>query len=156
MKIALIILVIACIAFYFYNNANNQKAAALNQEKGSAFLAENAKKDGVKTTASGLQYEVLQSGSGESYPTASSTVRVHYHGTLIGGTVFDSSVDRGETISFPLNRVIPGWTEGVQLMKVGDKFRFYIPPNLGDGNRTACKIPAGSTLIFDVELFEIQ
>lgn len=106
MKIALIILVIACIAFYFYNNANNQKAAALNQEKGSAFLAENAKKDGVKTTASGLQYEVLQSGSGESYPTASSTVRVHYHGTLIGGTVFDSSVDRGETISFPLNRVI--------------------------------------------------
>lgn len=156
MKIALIILVIACIAFYFYNNANNQKAAALNLEKGSAFLAENAKKDGVKTTASGLQYEVLQSGSGESHPTASSTVRVHYHGTLTDGTVFDSSVERGETISFPLNRVIPGWTEGVQLMKVGDKFRFYIPSNLGYGNRSAGKIPAGSTLIFDVELFEFQ
>lgn len=156
MKIALIILVIACIAFYFYNNAHNQKAVALNLEKGSEFLAENSKKEGVKTTASGLQYEVLQSGSGESHPTASSTVRVHYHGTLIDGTVFDSSVERGETISFPLNRVIPGWTEGVQLMKVGDKFRFFIPSNLGYGNRSAGKIPAGSTLIFDVELFEIQ
>jgi peptidylprolyl isomerase len=156
MKIALIILVIACIAYYFYNNANNQKTAALNLEKGSAFLAENSKKEGVKSTASGLQYEVLQSGSGEIHPTASSTVRVHYHGTLIDGTVFDSSVERGETISFPLNRVIPGWTEGVQLMKVGDKFRFYIPSNLGYGNRSAGKIPAGSTLIFDVELFEIQ
>ncbi len=156
MKIALIILVIACVAYYFYNNANNQKAAALNLEKGSAFLAENSKKDGVKTTASGLQYQVLQSGNGDSHPTASSTVRVHYHGTLIDGTVFDSSVERGETISFPLNRVIPGWTEGVQLMKKGDKFRFYIPSNLGYGNRSAGKIPAGSTLIFDVELFEIQ
>jgi peptidylprolyl isomerase len=156
MKIALILFVVACIAYYFYNNATNQKAAALNQEKGSAFLAENAKKDGVKTTASGLQYEVLQSGSGETHPTASSTVRVHYHGTLIDGTVFDSSVERGETISFPLNRVIPGWTEGVQLMKKGDKFRFFIPSNLGYGNRSAGKIPAGSTLIFDVELFEIQ
>jgi peptidylprolyl isomerase len=156
MKIALIVLALACIAYYFYNNANNQKAAGLNQEKGSAFLAENSKKDGVKTTASGLQYEVLQSGNGESHPTASSTVRVHYHGTLIDGTVFDSSVERGETISFPLNRVIPGWTEGVQLMKVGDKFRFFIPSNLGYGSRSAGKIPAGSTLIFDVELFEIQ
>ncbi|CAI3792313.1 putative FKBP-type peptidyl-prolyl cis-trans isomerase FkpA [Rheinheimera sp. MM224] len=156
MKIALIIIVLACIAYYFYNNANNQKAAALNLEKGSAFLAENSKKEGVTTTASGLQYEVLQSGNGESHPTASSTVRVHYHGTLTDGTVFDSSVERGETISFPLNRVIPGWTEGVQLMKVGDKFRFYIPSNLGYGNRSAGKIPAGSTLIFDVELFEVQ
>jgi peptidylprolyl isomerase len=156
MKIALIIIVLACIAYYFYNNANNQKAAALNHEKGSAFLAENSKKEGVKTTASGLQYEVLQSGNGESQPTASSTVRVHYHGTLIDGTVFDSSVERDETISFPLNRVIPGWTEGLQLMKVGDKFRFYIPSGLGYGDRSTGKIPAGSVLIFDVELFEIQ
>jgi len=156
MKIALIIIVLACIAYYFYNNANNQKAPALNHEKGSAFLAENSKKDGVKTTASGLQYEVLQSGSGESHPTASSTVRVHYHGTLIDGTVFDSSVERGETISFPLNRVIPGWTEGLQLMKVGDKFRFFIPSGLGYGDHSTGKIPAGSVLIFDVELFEIQ
>lgn len=156
MKIALIIIVLACIAYYFYSNANSQKAAALNLEKGSAFLAGNAKKEGVQTTASGLQYEVLQSGKGDIHPTASNTVRVHYHGTLIDGTVFDSSVERGETISFPLNRVIPGWTEGVQLMKVGDKFRFYIPSHLGYGNRSAGKIPAGSTLIFDVELFEIQ
>ncbi len=156
MKILLAILAIACVAWYFYNNANNQKIAALNLEKGVAFLAENAKKAGVTTTASGLQYEVLQSGSGETHPTASSTVRVHYHGTLIDGTVFDSSVERGETISFPLNRVIPGWTEGVQLMKVGDKFRFYIPSNLGYGERSAGKIPPGSVLIFDVELFEIN
>ena len=155
MKIALILFVIACIAFYFYNNANNQKAAALNLEKGSAFLAENAKKDGVKTTASGLQYEVLQSGSGESYPTASSTVRVHYHGTLIDGTVFDSSVERDETISFPLNRVIPGWTEGVQLMNVGSKYKFTIPAELAYGERDMGVIKPNSVLVFEVELLEI-
>ncbi len=156
MKIALIIFAVVCIAYYFYQNANNQQAAGLNQEKGSAFLAENAKKDGVISTASGLQYQVLQQGSGDRQPTATDTVRVHYHGTLIDGTVFDSSVERGETISFPLNRVIPGWTEGVQLMKVGDKFRFFIPSNLAYGTRKAGKIPPGSVLIFDVELFEIQ
>jgi peptidylprolyl isomerase len=156
MKIALIVIIIACIAYYFYNSANNQKNSVVNQEQGSVFLAENAKKDGVTTTASGLQYQVLQAGSGDRHPTATSTVRVHYHGTLINGTVFDSSVERGETISFPLNRVISGWTEGVQLMKVGDKFRFFIPSGLGYGNRSTGKIPAGSVLIFDVELFEIQ
>ncbi|WP_233080830.1 FKBP-type peptidyl-prolyl cis-trans isomerase [Rheinheimera soli] len=156
MKIALIVLVLACLAYYFYNSASSKKAALLNHEKGSAFLAENSKKEGVKTTASGLQYEVLQSGNGETHPSASSTVRVHYHGTLTDGTVFDSSVERDETISFPLNRVIPGWTEGLQLMKVGDKFRFFIPSGLGYGNRSAGKIPPGSVLIFDVELFEIQ
>jgi peptidylprolyl isomerase len=156
MKIAIIIIVIACVAFYFYSSANNKKNAVINHEQGSAFLADNAQKEGVKTTASGLQYLVLQQGSGDRHPTATSTVRVHYHGTLVNGTVFDSSVERGETISFPLNRVIPGWTEGVQLMKVGDKFRFFIPSGLGYGNRSAGKIPAGSVLIFDVELFEIQ
>ncbi len=156
MKIALIIFAIACIAYYFYQNTNNQQTASLNQEKGLAFLAENAKKDGVITTASGLQYQVLQSGNGERKPSATDTVRVHYHGTLTDGTVFDSSVDRGETISFPLNRVIPGWTEGVQLMKAGDKFRFFIPAQLGYGARKAGKIPPGSVLIFEVELFEIQ
>lgn len=156
MKIAIIIIIIACVAYYFYSSANNQKNAVINHEQGSAFLADNAQKEGVKTTASGLQYLVLQQGNGDRHPTASSTVRVHYHGTLINGTVFDSSVERGETISFPLNRVIPGWTEGVQLMKVGDKFRFFIPSGLGYGNRSTGKIPAGSVLIFDVELFEIQ
>jgi peptidylprolyl isomerase len=156
MKIAIIIIIIACVAYYFYSSANNQKNAVINHEQGSAFLADNAQKEGVKTTASGLQYLVLQQGNGDRHPTASSTVRVHYQGTLINGTVFDSSVERGETISFPLNRVIPGWTEGVQLMKVGDKFRFFIPSGLGYGNRSTGKIPAGSVLIFDVELFEIQ
>lgn len=156
MKIALIVLVIACVAYYFYNNANNQKIAALNHQQGSAFLSENATKEGVKSTASGLQYLVLQAGSGERHPAATDTVRVHYHGTLIDGTVFDSSVERGESISFPLNRVIPGWTEGVQLMKVGDKFRFFIPSGLAYGDRNTGKISGGSVLIFDVELFEIQ
>ncbi len=156
MKIALIVLVIACVVYYFYNNANNQKIAALNHQQGSAFLSENATKEGVKSTASGLQYIVLQAGSGERHPAATDTVRVHYHGTLIDGTVFDSSVERGETISFPLNRVIPGWTEGVQLMKVGDKFRFFIPSGLAYGDRNTGKISGGSVLIFDVELFEIQ
>lgn len=156
MKIALIVLVIACVAYYFYNNANNQKIAALNHQQGSAFLSENVTKEGVKSTASGLQYLVLQAGSGERHPAATDTVRVHYHGTLIDGTVFDSSVERGETISFPLNRVIPGWTEGVQLMKVGDKFRFFIPSGLAYGDRNTGKISGGSVLIFDVELFEIQ
>ncbi|MBU1439067.1 MAG: FKBP-type peptidyl-prolyl cis-trans isomerase [Gammaproteobacteria bacterium] len=156
MKIVLLVLVVACVAYYFYNNSNNQKIAALNHQQGSAFLMENGQKEGVKSTASGLQYLVLQSGSGDRHPTATDTVRVHYHGTLIDGTVFDSSVERGETISFPLNRVIPGWTEGVQLMKVGDKFRFFIPSGLAYGDRNTGKITAGSVLIFDVELFEIK
>ncbi len=156
MKFALIIFVMACAVYYFYNNANSKKTAALNVEKGSAFLAVNSTKDGVKTTASGLQYLVLQQGTGDKHPSATNTVKVHYHGTLTDGTVFDSSVERGETISFPLNRVIPGWTEGVQLMKTGDKFRFFIPSNLAYGNRSTGKIPAGSTLIFDVELFAIE
>ncbi|MCP5079497.1 MAG: FKBP-type peptidyl-prolyl cis-trans isomerase, partial [Psychromonas sp.] len=107
-------------------------------------------------TESGLQYEVLTKGEGEIHPTKKSNVTVHYHGSLIDGTVFDSSVDRDKTISFKLNQVISGWTEGVQLMVVGDKFRFYIPSNLAYGNRGVGSIPAGSLLIFDVELFEIN
>lgn len=123
---------------------------------GEDFLAENAKRPEVKVTASGLQYEVLKEGTGAS-PTATETVEVHYHGTLIDGTVFDSSVDRGETIEFPLNRVIAGWTEGVQLMKEGAKYRFYIPFDLAYGPRgSAPKIPPYAALIFDVELFEVK
>ena len=125
-------------------------------QQGQAFLAENAKKEGVITTASGLQYQVLKPGTGTQHPSARDTVRVHYHGTLIDGTVFDSSVDRGKTISFPLNRVIKGWTEGLQLMVVGEKTRLFIPSNLAYGFRSIGKIPAGSTLIFDVELFAIN
>ncbi|MCU4676386.1 FKBP-type peptidyl-prolyl cis-trans isomerase [Catenovulum sp. 2E275] len=124
-------------------------------EEGEKFLAENAKKEGVKTTESGLQYEVVEAGEGES-PKATDTVKVHYTGTLIDGTKFDSSVDRGEPATFPLNRVIPGWTEGVQLMKVGSKYRFYVPYNLAYGEHGTGGIPPYSTLIFDVELISIE
>src|SRR4029434_662190 len=111
----------------------------------------------MTTTASGLKYEVLKKGTGTVSPKATDTVKVHYHGTLLNGTVFDSSVQRGEPISFGLNQVIPGWTEGVQLMKVGDKFKFTIPPALAYGeNSPSPKIPANSTLVFEVELLAIE
>jgi FKBP-type peptidyl-prolyl cis-trans isomerase len=110
-----------------------------------------------KTTASGLKYQVLKQGTGTVSPKPTDTVKVHYHGTLLNGTVFDSSVERGEPISFPLNRVIPGWTEGLQLMKVGDKFKFEIPPDLAYGTASPSpKIPPNSTLVFEVELLGIQ
>jgi FKBP-type peptidyl-prolyl cis-trans isomerase len=109
------------------------------------------------TTASGLKYQVLKHGTGTVSPKPTDTVTVHYHGTLLNGTVFDSSVQRGTPASFPLNAVIPGWTEGLQLMKVGDKFRFEIPPNLAYGpNSPAPTIPPNSTLVFEVELLAIQ
>ncbi len=128
-----------------------------NVKDGEAFLASNAKKEGVKVTASGLQYKVLKAGKGTKFPKATETVKVHYHGTLIDGTVFDSSVDRGEPISFPLNGVIPGWTEGVQLMKEGDKFQFTIPSKLAYAERGAGgKIGPNSTLVFEVELIAIE
>ena len=110
-----------------------------------------------KTTASGLKYQVMKQGTGTVSPKATDTVKVHYHGTLTDGTVFDSSVQRGEPAQFPLNRVIPGWTEGLQLMKVGDKFKFEIPPNLAYGaNPPTPAIPPNSTLVFEVELLAIQ
>jgi peptidylprolyl isomerase len=110
-----------------------------------------------KTTASGLKYQVLKQGNGTTSPKATDTVKVHYHGTLLNGTVFDSSVERGQPISFPLNRVIKGWTEGLQLMKVGDKFKFEIPPDLAYGpNSPSPKIPPNSTLVFEVELLGIE
>jgi len=126
-------------------------------EKGEAFLQENAKKDGVKTTPSGLQYKVLTEGKGKS-PKATDTVTVNYRGTLLDGTEFDSSYKRGEPISFPLNRVIPGWTEGVQLMKEGAKYQFYIPANLAYGKQGTPGGPIGpdETLIFDVELIKVR
>jgi FKBP-type peptidyl-prolyl cis-trans isomerase FklB len=122
---------------------------------GRDFLAENAKRKGVTATASGLQYEVMTKGSGGKKPSAADTVKVHYHGTLIDGTVFDSSVDRGEPVSFALGEVIPGWTEGLQLMAVGDKFKFFIPAELAYGDANAGPIPPNSTLIFEVELLGI-
>ena len=111
----------------------------------------------VKKTASGLKYQVLKQGTGTVSPKATDTVTVHYHGTLQNGTVFDSSVQRGQPASFPLNGVIPGWTEGLQLMKVGDKFRFEIPPQLAYGpNSPTPAIPPNSTLVFEVELLGIR
>ncbi len=110
---------------------------------------------GVVVTDSGLQYEVLVAGDGAK-PTAEQTVEVHYHGTLVDGTVFDSSVKRGETISFPVNGVIPGWVEGLQLMSVGSKWKLFVPAELGYGNQAQGPIPAVSTLIFEVELISIK
>jgi len=120
------------------------------------YLEENAKKDGVTVTASGLQYEVLREGTGAS-PAATDKVEVHYEGTLTDGKKFDSSYDRGQTIEFPLNGVIPGWTEGVQLMKEGAKYRFTIPSDLAYGPRgIPGTIPGGATLKFDVELIKVK
>jgi len=130
--------------------------ASSNLAKGQAFLKENATKPGVKTTPSGLQYLVLEEGKGKS-PKATDTVLVHYKGNLLDGTEFDSSYKRNEPISFPLNGVIPGWTEGVQLMKEGGKIRLFIPSNLAYGSRGAGGvIPPDSTLIFDIELLKVQ
>ncbi|MDZ7628655.1 MAG: FKBP-type peptidyl-prolyl cis-trans isomerase [Parvularculaceae bacterium] len=129
-----------------------------NLEGASKFLADNGKKSGIKTTASGLQYEVLTEGkAGGKQPTDASKVSVHYEGRLVNGTVFDSSYARGEPIEFPLNAVIPGWTEGVQLMSEGDKFRLYIPPALGYGAEGTPGGPIGpnEALVFDVELLKV-
>lgn len=119
--------------------------------------AASAPSSEMKTTASGLKYQVLKQGTGTMSPKATDVVNVHYHGTLLNGTVFDSSVQRGEPISFPLNQVIAGWTEGLQLMKVGDKFKFEIPPGLAYGERSPSPmIPPNSTLVFEVELLGIE
>ncbi|MGL4268166.1 MAG: FKBP-type peptidyl-prolyl cis-trans isomerase [Plesiomonas sp.] len=155
-KVILLIAVLVVVVFFIKNMSGNTRQAEEQRRQGEAFLEQNKSKPGVMTTASGLQYQVLQPGTGTAHPKASDTVSVHYHGTLIDGTVFDSSVQRGEPISFPLNRVIAGWTEGVPLMVEGEKTRFFIPSNLAYGNRAMGKIPAGSTLIFDVELLKIN
>ena len=139
---------------YIQNTMNTIKYGTV-KEDGEKFLAENALKEGVTTTESGLQYEVIKMGRGKK-PAATDKVKVHYHGTLIDGTVFDSSVERGEPTSFGLNQVIKGWTEGLQLMPVGSKFRFYIPQELGYGAQAAGSIPPYSTLIFEVELLSIE
>ncbi len=132
------------------------EASTKAKAAGEQFLAENAKRPEVKTTASGLQYEVLESTLGQK-PKASDTVRVHYEGSLIDGTVFDSSYKRGESISFPLNGVIKGWTEGLQLMSVGSKYKLYIPYQLGYGAAGAgASIPPYAALIFTVELLGIE
>jgi len=134
--------------------AKAEADAAKAKESGIAYLAENAKKEGVTTTESGLQYEVMSEGEGKK-PTAADNVTVHYKGTLTDGTPFDSSYDRGEPSTFPLGGVIAGWTEGVQLMSPGAKFKFTIPSELAYGERATGNIPAHSTLVFEVELLEV-
>ena len=126
-----------------------------NSTAGAKFLAENAKKEGVVTTASGLQYKVVTAGTGKT-PKATDTVEVDYEGKLIDGTVFDSSYERGEPVEFPLNQVIAGWTEGVQLMKEGGKYEFYIPSDLAYGEAGNAGIAPNSMLIFTVELLSVK
>jgi FKBP-type peptidyl-prolyl cis-trans isomerase FklB len=132
-----------------------EELAEKNVEAGKAFLAENAKRDGVETTESGLQYEVLEEGEGEQ-PGSTDTVQVHYTGELISGEVFDSSRERGEPVSFGLNQVIPGWTEGLQLMNEGARYKLYIPSDLGYGPGGNRSIGPNETLVFDVELLAIN
>ena len=145
---------------FFDEQEKKQRAAAAerfkeNKTKGEAYLKANAAKEGVVTLPSGLQYQVLKEGNGRQ-PKATEQVRCHYEGMLIDGTMFDSSVQRGEPAVFGLNQVIAGWTEGVQLMKEGAKYRFFIPYNLGYGERGAGQsIPPFSALVFDVELIDV-
>jgi FKBP-type peptidyl-prolyl cis-trans isomerase FklB len=140
----------------FQSKAQSEKANA-NKLAGQKFLAANAKRTGVIVLPDGLQYEIIKKSSDTTKPTLNSKVKCHYHGTLIDGTVFDSSVDRGEPITFPLNGVIRGWQEALQLMTVGSKWRLYLPSDLAYGDNAAGpKIGPGSTLIFDVELLGIE
>lgn len=129
--------------------------ARKNKEEGAKFLAENAKKKGVKTTGSGLQYMVLAKGEGPK-PKATDTVKVHYRGTLIGGREFDSSYKRGAPATFALNRVVKGWTEGIQLMNVGGKYKLFMPSDLAYGDQGTGPIPPGAALIFEVELLGVE
>lgn len=130
-------------------------SSASNLQAGQDFLAQNALREGIVALPSGIQYEIMTEGDG-ARPSATATVRCHYHGTTIEGKVFDSSVQRGQPASFPLNRVIAGWTEALQLMPVGSKWRLYIPPQLAYGNqRVSPEIGPNSTLIFEVELLGI-
>jgi FKBP-type peptidyl-prolyl cis-trans isomerase FklB len=138
--------------FLVLSEKKSQEASA----EGSSFLVENAKKEGVITTSSGLQYEIITNGTGAT-PNETDQVTVHYHGTLIDGTVFDSSVDRGQPATFPVNGVIPGWVEALQLMNVGSKYKLYIPSDLAYGERGAGgSIGPNATLIFEVELLSIN
>jgi len=137
-------------------SAKQKKLGLKNKAKGEKFLAENVKKEGVKTTASGLQYKVIKLGDGPK-PKVTDKVKVNYKGTLIDGTVFDSSYTRGQPVTFPLNKVIKGWTEGLQLMPVGSKYRLFLPPELAYGaHAPGNKIGPNATLVFEVELLSIE
>jgi FKBP-type peptidyl-prolyl cis-trans isomerase FklB len=142
------------IADKLFQRKNEQASA--NLKAGEQFLEVNKNKPGIVALPSGLQYEIITEGTGAK-PSATSNVTCHYHGTLIDGTVFDSSVQRGQPATFPLNKVIKGWTEGLQLMPSGSKWRFFIPPHLGYGDRqVSAQIGPNSTLIFEVELLDVK
>jgi peptidylprolyl isomerase len=155
-KIFFIVIAVVIVGYLVVRSMSNKQWAQENIDRGKLFLASNKSAKGVLETNSGLQYLVLEKGNGSVHPAVKDTVRVHYHGTLIDGSVFDSSVNRGEPISFGLSQVIKGWTEGLQLMVVGDKFKLFIPSHLAYGNRSAGSIQPGSMLIFDVELLAIN
>jgi len=156
-KIIILVIAVVLIGYYFARSSGAKpEEIAANKKAGFEFMEANKTAEGVKTTASGLQYLVLQEGTGTEHPSASDRVKVHYEGKLLDGTVFDSSVQRGKPISFGLSQVIKGWTEGVQLMVVGEATRFFIPAEMAYGDGSAGEIPGGSTLIFDVELLGIN
>ncbi|WP_277054253.1 FKBP-type peptidyl-prolyl cis-trans isomerase [Pseudoalteromonas marina] len=150
-----VVIAILCVLI-FKNSKKAKQQAIANAQIESDYLVANAKVDGVLETASGLQYKVLHKGENNNTPSPTSMVNVHYHGTLIDGTVFDSSVERKSPISFGLHQVIKGWTEGLQLMSPGDKFQFYIPHQLAYGEKRLGSIPPASLLIFEVELLAIE
>ena len=155
LPVAIIIFLTLITGMTMFSMAN-AKSAEENLNEGKAFLEKNAKEDGIKSTATGLQYKVLTEGTG-AMPSATDNVTVHYKGTTLDGKTFDSSYDRGEPATFPLNRVIAGWTEGLQLMKEKATYRFFIPSELAYGSRGAgASIGPNATLIFDVELIKIQ
>lgn len=155
-SIAPIILALVVIAFFYLRTSLSSDIAKENIQIGHEFLEVNKSIDGVKETSTGLQYQVLIKGHGKQHPTIRDRVKVHYHGKLLDDTVFDSSIDRNETASFNLKQVISGWREGVQLMVVGEKTRFFIPSKLAYGNQSNGKIKAGSLLIIEVELLSIN
>lgn len=156
LKVIITIIIIVLAVFVIQRMQSSKKDASNNLESGLEYLSQNMTEEGVITTESGLQYKVLTKGTGEVHPSASDKVKVHYQGSLTDGTIFDSSIARGEPIVFGLKQVIKGWTEGLQLMVEGEKTRLFIPSELAYGNKSAGSIPPGSTLIFDVELIKIN
>lgn len=151
------VILLVSVSFYrAYISSGVSKLNGESRQEGIDFLALNRFEEGVEVTESGLQYTILQAGTGTVHPTANDFVKVHYEGRFVDGTVFDSSIKRGRPAKFGVNKVIKGWTEGLQLMVVGEKRRFFIPAKLGYGNRWVTNIPPGSTLVFDVELLGIR
>lgn len=151
------VIILVSVSFYrAYISSGVSELNGESRQEGIDFLALNRFKAGVEVTESGLQYKVLEAGTGLVHPRANDVVKVHYEGSFVDGKIFDSSIKRGRPAIFGLNKVIPAWTEGLQLMVVGEKRRLFVPAKLGYGNRWMGKIPPGSTLIFDVELLGIK